>query len=481
MRVRTFGDPALRRKAAPVSRVTASLKRLARAMAKTMQEYRGVGLAAPQVGVSSRLVVVDVGDGLHILVNPTITQADGSQVDWEGCLSYPGLLAEVERAQRVSVQATDLDGRPVWLEAEGFLARALQHEIDHLDGVVILDRARAVQTIEPDAAAEVGPEEASPARLRVAFMGTPEFAVPTLRAIADAGHQVVGVVTQPDRPAGRGRRSQPPAVKVAASQLGLPVWQGGRSEVRERLAGVLEAWDTDIAVVVAFGVILPAAVLRAPRLGCINLHASLLPAYRGAAPIQRAIMDGHEVTGVTVIQMDEGMDTGDILARREIPIQPEDTAGTLHDRLSLVGAQVVVQTLELLATGRARPTPQPAAASPVADRIRAQDEVIDWTRPAEELARQVRALNPRPGAHTVFRGHRLKLWTVEAGRPDRLAPGGHDLVPGSVVGTAGGDPVVATGQGGLVLREVQPAGKPRMSGSDLVNGYRIATGERLGP
>ncbi len=502
MYIRTFDDPVLRATAAPIRRISASVRRLASQMAETMKEYRGVGLAAPQVGVLSRLVVVDVGDGIHVLANPRVISSEGSSVDWEGCLSFPGLLAQVERAAKVTVEATDLSGKTIWVEGQDYFARALQHEIDHLDGIVILDRATAVEKIPPAETTEVEPrEEAGPApegeftpapegesaparrSLRVAFLGTPSFAVPTLEAILRAGYQVVGVATQPDRPAGRGgKATRPPAVKEAALEHGLPLWQGDRDEARSSLGRLIRVWGADVAVVVAYGVLLPREVLAAPRLGCINLHASLLPDYRGAAPIQRALMDGRTITGVSVIQMDEGMDTGDILAQREIEISSDDTAGSLHDRLSTIGADLVVHVLDLLARGSAAPRPQPGGPRPTAPRLTPEDEVVDWNRSAQDIALKVRALDPTPGAHTVFRGERVKLWKVEpAPGPAGRTPAGRAPVrPGEVVSAGEEGLVVATGRGLLTLGLVQPAGRARMSGSAFVNGYRVKPGELFG-
>jgi len=452
VRIRTYGDPVLRRPAAPLTRITGAVRRLARNMVETMRDNAGVGLAAPQVGVGKRLIVVDVGEGLHILVNPRIVASSGSDVDWEGCLSFPGLLAEIERAKTVTVEALDLDGRQVWLDAEDFFARALQHEIDHLDGVVILDRAREVRAVEPEDTGQVEavekPVERTGRPLRVAFMGTPDFAVPALRALAAAGHEVVGVVTRPDRPAGRGKARRASPVKRAAEALGLDVWQGTARDVARLLPGVLAEWGAEVGVVVAFGVILPGEVL------------SLLPDYRGAAPIQRAIMDGRPATGVTVIQMDEGMDTGDIILQREVPLAPGETAGSLHDRLAGFGAGLVVQALDLIARGEAHPRPQPDRPAPTAPRLGPDDEVIDWSRPAAEIERQVRALDPVPGAHTFFRGRRLKVW--------RVAVTGGAREVGAPVDR--GCPVVRAGDGCVALLAVQPAGRSRMEGSDFVNG-----------
>lgn len=505
MRIRTFGDPVLRQVASPVKHVGPSTRRLAAQMVATMRRNKGVGLAAPQVGVASRVVVVDVGEGLHVLVNPKVTAASGATSDWEGCLSFPGLLAEIERAETVTVEHLGLDGRSAWMQGQGYLARALQHEIDHLDGVVILDRAKSVERIEPAdvpdrASAEEGftsdggiegpspgdtgePEDQPVSHpLRVAFLGTPDFARPTLEALMAAGHNVVGVVTQPDRPAGRGGKlGGPSAVKRTALAFGLPVWQGTASEARASLAAVLRNWRAEVGVVVAYGVILPPDVLRAPRLGLINLHASLLPDYRGSSPIQRAIMDGRSVSGVTVIKMDEGVDTGDILAQREVRLTEDETGGSLHDRLAPVGATLILHALCLMAEGRTAPRPQPRTGGLPAPRLGPNDEVIDWRKPAEAIARQVRALVPVPGAHTVLAGRRIKVWQVEVRRAPETArlelP--RNPRPGEVVDLDGDAPVVATGKGDLVLRTVQPAGRSRMSGGDFVNGYRVEVGDQF--
>ncbi len=516
MRIHTFGDPVLRRPAAPVKRIGAGTRHLAAQMLATMRRSKGVGLACPQVGVSSRMIVVDVGGDLRVLVNPKVATASGSAVDWEGCLSFPGLLAEVERAETIEAEGHGLDGRPVWIPAEGFLARVLQHEIDHLDGIVILDRARAIERIEASSPAEVapgsgdgaGPEtdahgrgpvadtrgrqpetgealaEDEPALhpLRVAFMGTPDFARPTLEALMAAGHSVVGVVTQPDRPAGRGGKLVGvSAVKRTALAFGLPIWQGAAKEARRSLASVIRGWGAEVGVVVAYGVILPREVLASPRLGCINLHASLLPDYRGAAPIPRAILDGRGLSGVTVIKMDEGVDTGDILAQREVRLDEDETAGSLHDRLASVGASLVVHVVELLASGRAAPRRQPVECATPAPRLGREDEIVDWRKPAEVLVRQVRALSPAPGAHTTLGGRRIKVWSAEVWEPATtepvLTPG--EPSPGEIVALDAGSPVVATGRGNLVLRVVQPAGGSRMPGSDFVNGYRVKPGDRF--
>jgi methionyl-tRNA formyltransferase len=313
-------------------------------------------------------------------------------------------------------------------------------------------------------------------------MGTPDFARPTLEALMAAGHSVVGVVTQPDRPAGRGGKLVGlSAVKRTALVFGLPIWQGAAKEARRSLASVIRGWGAEVGVVVAYGVILPPEVLASPRLGCVNLHASLLPDYRGAAPIPRAILDGRGLSGVTVIMMDEGVDTGDILAQREVRLGEDETAGSLHDRLASVGASLVVRVVELLASGRAAPRRQPLECATPAPRLGREDEIVDWRKPAEVLVRQVRALSPAPGAHATLGGRRIKVWSAEVWEPAMTGPvlTPDEPSPGEIVALDAGSPVVATGRGNLVLRVVQPAGGSRMPGPDFVNGYRVKPGDRF--
>ena len=256
-------------------------------------------------------------------------------------------------------------------------------------------------------------------RLRLAFMGTPDFAVPCLDALVAAGHGIAAVYTQPPRQAGRGRKPRPSPVQMAAERHGFEV----RTPLSLKDAGeqaAFAALNLDAAVVVAYGLMLPKPVLAAPRLGCLNIHASLLPRWRGAAPIQRAIMAGDPETGVTIMQMDEGLDTGPMLLRESIAIAADETAGTLHDRLAELGARLIVDALEGLAAGRLRATPQPADGAVYAAKLTRADEVIDWRRSADEIARQVRALSPAPGAWFAAKGERIKVLAAQtAGRRRR--------------------------------------------------------------
>lgn len=307
--------------------------------------------------------------------------------------------------------------------------------------------------------------------MRVVFMGTPGAAVPGLESLAEA-YEVAAVYTQPDRPRGRGRAPRPSPVKQAATELGLEVVEPAslrRPEEEERL----RRYEPDVVAVVAFGQILPPPVLSTPPLGCVNVHFSLLPRWRGAAPVARALMEGDTETGVTTMSMDEGLDTGPILLTAREPIAPEDTAGTLTDRLAHRGASLLVETLARLEDGTLRPTPQPEEGVTYAHKIDPREGELDFGRSAEQLVDLVRGLSPRPGAYTTFRGQRLKVLRAE-GEADA------DGRPGTLTLAEDGVPAVATVDGRLRLVEVQPAGKRPMPGEAFANGYRPEPGERLG-
>ncbi len=307
---------------------------------------------------------------------------------------------------------------------------------------------------------------------RIVFMGTPEFAVPTLDALADA-HQVVGVITQPDRPAGRGRRLAPSPVKQVALEHGLMLSQPHSLRTPEAVAQ-LSAWRPEVFVVAAFGQILPQDVLDIPPHGCLNVHGSLLPRWRGAAPVAAAILAGDEVTGVTIMQMDAGLDTGPILAQQAEQIRPDYTRAALEERLARLGAKLLVETLvaylvETLVAylaGSLLPRSQPGEGATYAGQLRKEDGCLDWSRPAVELDRRVRAFTPWPGVFTMWRGRRIKVLRAV---PLPAWRGG--LSPGTVVALAG-EVVVATGEGALRLEEVQLAGKRPMDIGAFLRGQR---------
>lgn len=309
--------------------------------------------------------------------------------------------------------------------------------------------------------------------MRVVFMGTPESAVPTLaRCLAD-GHEVVAVWTQPDRPAGRGGKLRPSPVKEFALAHGIAVHQPDRIKTPDA-AALFAAHQADVAVVVAYGRILPPAFLRAPQRGCINVHFSLLPKYRGAAPVNWAIIRGECETGVTTMLMDEGLDTGPILLQRATPIGEEETAPELMARLAEMGAELLSETLQRL--DQLEPQPQKEAEASFAPLLKREDGLIDWTADATTIERRVRGLQPWPNAFTSFRGQRWIIWRARA----EATPKAHRL-PGEIVEATGDRLVVACGEGtALRLIEVQPEGRRRMGARDLINGARIAVGERVG-
>ncbi len=303
-------------------------------------------------------------------------------------------------------------------------------------------------------------------------MGSPDFAVPCLEALVAAGHDVALVVTQPDKPAGRGGAMTPPAVKVAAERLGLPVIQPTKLRPPEVAAG-LAATGAELAVVVAYGRILPPAILAAFPRGCINVHGSLLPAYRGAAPIQWAVIDGKAETGVTIMQLDEGMDTGPMLATRALAIGPDETAGELFARLAPLGAALLVDTLAALAAGTVAATPQPTAGASHARMLTKDDGRIDFARPCAQVAAHARGVDPWPGAVAHLGADAAKLFGV------RARPGAVAAAPGTVVAIDEAGAHLACTDGVVVVRELQLPGRKRLSARELANGRRLAVGDRL--
>lgn len=307
--------------------------------------------------------------------------------------------------------------------------------------------------------------------MRIVFFGTPEFAVPSLRALAGSGHELAGVVTQPDRPAGRSRSVVvAPAVKVAAETLAVPVLQPDKP-VGGPFIDQLASVGADLGIVVAYGHILRPQVLAIPRLGMINVHASLLPRWRGAAPIQWAIRSGDPTTGITIMQMEAGLDSGPVWHARSVPIGPEDTGGSLTRRLSLLGAEALLEALPRLTSG-AQPTPQDGGGVTLAPKIDRSVARMDWSRTADDLAHHVAAFDPVPGAWSAVGGADVKIFSAQ--RTDG-AEGG---VPGTVI-RAGEQLEIATGNGTLLVREVQPAGKKRQAVAEWVRGRGIAAGARF--
>ena len=310
--------------------------------------------------------------------------------------------------------------------------------------------------------------------MHIVFMGTPDFAAASLEALLQSDDVVVGVVTQPDRPKGRGQVLAPSPVKLLAQREGIPLLQPLKMKDPEFLQ-TLAGWKPDLIAVTAFGRILPPAVLSLPPRGCINVHGSLLPKYRGAGPIQWAIINGECETGITTMLMDEGMDTGAMLRQEAIPITDDDTAGTLARRLAALGGRLLVETIAQLKAGTLVPTPQDSSQATMAPLLKKEDGSIDWTLPAVTLANRIRGLAPWPGAYTAAPGSdRWTIWRAHA------LPGPATKTPGTVVAVTNEAIHVATGEGVLALLELQPANSRRMGVAQYVAGHPIAVGLQLG-
>jgi methionyl-tRNA formyltransferase len=323
--------------------------------------------------------------------------------------------------------------------------------------------------------------------LRIAFAGTPDFSVPALEALLGAGYDLVGVLTQPDRPKGRGRQMASSPVKAFAVTHGITVSQpltlkddAGRAE--------LAAWRPDVLIVVAYGLILPPAALAIPRLGCLNIHASLLPRWRGAAPIQRAVLAGDARTGVTIMLMDVGLDTGPMLLEKEVHIGADETGGSLHDRLAVLGGAALLEALEGHVTGTLRPIAQPTEGVTYAAKIEKAEALIDWTRDALEIERQVRAFNPWPVAETRLDGEQLRVFEANAhdfdGADQQVAPLSPYAAPivknaGTIVAVRDNALIVQCGRGQLALHQVQRPGRRVVPAADFARGIQL-TGRRLG-
>jgi len=309
-------------------------------------------------------------------------------------------------------------------------------------------------------------------RLRVVFMGTPDFAVPCLEALTKY-HDVIAVFTQPDRPRGRGQKLAPSPVKAFSEKAHLSVYQPPKIKTDEA-ESLLERLQPDFIAVVAFGQILSKRILRAPRLGCINVHASLLPRYRGAAPLHWAILNGEKESGVTTMFMDEGLDTGDMILKRSVKITDDMNTGELHDILMKSGAELLLQTTELIANGKAPREKQDDAQASYAPLLKKNVEKIDWRQDAAQIHNKIRGLNPWPGAYCLFRGQNLKLWRSRVNALDNVSGDA-----GTVLEITPDGFTVAAGRGAVELFELQPAGKRRMTAKEYIRGHGLRAGDRL--
>lgn len=309
--------------------------------------------------------------------------------------------------------------------------------------------------------------------MRIVFMGTPDFAVPVLESLCDAGHEVAAVVTQPDKPRGRGKEMQYTPVKQSALKRNIDVLQPVKVKDSEFIKKLREI-KTDVIVVVAFGQILPSEILHMPKYGCINVHASLLPKYRGAAPIQWVIIDGEKETGITTMQMDEGLDTGDMMLKTVVPIDEKETGGSLHDKLSKAGGSLIVETLKKVEAGNIELIKQDDSKSNYAKMLDKKLGKIDFTKTAAEIERLVRGLNPWPSAYTSLHGKTLKIWDAD------VLDENTDAIPGEITDVSKDKISVCTGKGTLIINELQLEGKKRMNTESFLRGYNVEKGEKLG-
>lgn len=310
---------------------------------------------------------------------------------------------------------------------------------------------------------------------KIVFMGTPDFSVPVLQSLLDHGYNVIGVVTQPDRPVGRKKTMTPPPVKAAALKHGIPVYQPEKIREKEELVSIM-ALKPDLIITAAFGQILPKALLEAPKYGCINVHASLLPELRGGAPIHYAILQGKKKTGITIMYMAEKLDAGDILTQSEVVISEDDSVGTLHDKLSETGSRLLIETLPKLLAGELTPLPQEEEKATYAPNIHRDQEKIDWKKSGEEIYNQIRGLNPWPGAYTIWNGLPLKIWKSE-----KIQASSENL-PGRVLEIQKDGIVISSGNSTAIkITELQPSGKKRMSAQQFLLGSQaIQEDEMLG-
>jgi methionyl-tRNA formyltransferase len=307
-------------------------------------------------------------------------------------------------------------------------------------------------------------------KAKVVFMGTPEFAVPSLKALVEAGYRVPSVITQPDRPAGRGKKLKPPPVKVEAERLGIPVYQPEKVKDNEELKELLEKISPDLIVVAAYGKILPDWLLNLPKKGVVNVHASLLPKYRGASPIQSALLSGERETGITIMEVIPQLDAGPIISQERVEITEKDDARSLHDKLSKLGAELLIKTLPDYLSGEITPTPQKEEEATYCTQIKKEMGRIDWRESAQRIFNKVRAFTPWPSAYAYFNGRLVKI--------TKARPVEGEGEPGEVI-RAGKELVVATGKGALKVERIKPEGRKEITGEEFVRGYRVKAGDRF--
>jgi len=443
----------------PVKVFDQKLKQLLAQMHGAMVDSDGIGLAAPQVGEALRICLVtdDEEDKTYELINPEMIESSGNSYEVEGCLSVPGMYGYVNRFETIKISAQDASGKPFILEAKDYFARTIQHEMDHLDGILFTEKVDQYLTEEELLDLQIKDT-------RIVFMGTPDFSVPILDRLVEEGYNVVAVVTQPDRPVGRKKVLTAPPVKQAALKHDIPVLQP--EKIREQVElEALFAYEPDLIITAAFGQILPKELLDFPEFGCINVHASLLPELRGGAPIHYALIEGKEKTGITIMYMAERLDAGDIIGAAELPIDETDHTGILHEKLSLIGAQLLIDTLPQIILDEIQPIVQDEAHATFARNIKREQEIIDWSKAGEEIYNHIRGLHPWPVAYTTIAGEVMKVWWGEK------YPVETSKKPGEILSLTADGVIVSTGNATAIkLTDVQLAGKKRSLVKNILNG-----------
>ncbi len=499
------GDPALLKKSRQVVKFDDRLATLVADLKDTMYEGEGVGLAAPQVGVLRRLFVMDIndGEGAFVFINPEIIDEEGEQKGLEGCLSLPGLVGIVSRPLTVKIRAQDETGEYFEKTYSGLAARCVCHETDHLDGVLYRQRSEiALCTIEefeekeerereerekqlstgqevsasgegnieqeePEYAQssdsstdaqrqDIEKDHSSEMKVKYAFMGTPDFATIVLDHLESAGFLPSLVVTQPDRPSGRGRKLTPPPVAVWAKERNIPLIQPLNCK-EQALLEALRELQPEVILTASFGQYIPHSILTLPEKGCVNVHASLLPKYRGASPIQAAIKAGDKETGVTLMLMDKGFDTGPMLAKASLEIAEDINAGDLSEALAHLGGELLARELPRYLAGETVPEPQDESMASETHILKKSDGCIDFSRSAREVHDHIRAMSPWPGAFTFLDGKRYKLLR------SRVHDGDGDLCgkPGEIQ-VRGDRMFISCAEGVIELIDIQPQSRPAM-------------------
>lgn len=408
MKIRVIYDPVLRTKATPVTVFNDDLKNLATQMLEIMHQHNGMGLAANQLAIDKDLLVLEYIPAKDeketkpipktVLCNARLLKTSKeSETMVEGCLSLPGLELPVTRPSGVTVEAQDLEGKKVSIKSKGLFARILQHEIDHLNGVLFTDRAAKVKKAE------------SYSWAKVVFFGSDDFSETIYRSLREAGLNVIAAITEADKPSGRGQKLTSPPMKLVANNDAVAVFQ---PETKEDITSILEQLKPDLIVLASYGKILPGEALKIPTYGSLNVHPSMLPKYRGATPIQSVILDGETETGVTIMQMNSGVDTGAIVTQAHVSIDKSDSYLSLKSRLAKIGAQLLLKTIPIYLAGHSKIRVQTDHSLSTAKLTKSLAE-INWSQSAEAIDRKVRALNPWPGTFTQIKDKRLKIIDAE--------------------------------------------------------------------